>query len=271
MRWLALLATLFALPAAAAPQRVVSINLCADELALMLMPGPRLASVTAMARDPAETALSALAQAKTPNSGGIEEVLRLAPDLVLATRWSNPFTLRALNDRSIPVHLVDEARTLNDMRRNIAALATVLEVNADALLADFDARLARLQGVARGRIVILGDGFMTLGPGHVLDALVRHMGLVNIAGEAGIPAWGRLDMETLLTARPDMLLLGSYRPAAPALQHVSLRHPALARVVAHERITRVESKLWSCGTPVILEVAEALARRGPRAIRAAVR
>src|SRR5688572_3101869 len=93
-RWL-LLACLL-LPAAGqatAPQRVVSLNLCTDAMLFELARPGQIAAVTRLSRDPALSRFAREA-ARTPVIHGMaEEVLALAPDLVLAAPDSAAATL----------------------------------------------------------------------------------------------------------------------------------------------------------------------------------
>ena len=89
--------SLAAAPAFAdAPARVVSINLCTDQLALMLAAPGQLVSVTAFAQDPRQSATAAEAAALPANHARAEEVYLLAPDLVLASDFTAPATLAML-------------------------------------------------------------------------------------------------------------------------------------------------------------------------------
>lgn len=68
------------------PQRVVSLNLCTDELLLLLAGRARIAAVSALADDPVYSPAATLAEGLPQNHGTAEEVLRLAPDLALPDR-----------------------------------------------------------------------------------------------------------------------------------------------------------------------------------------
>ena len=72
-------------PAAAdaAPARVASLNLCTDELLLLLAEPRQIASVTHLGRNPAETPLWASARRYRSNDGSLVSVVGLRPDLVL--------------------------------------------------------------------------------------------------------------------------------------------------------------------------------------------
>ena len=81
---LALLALLLAAPAAAAPQRIVSMNLCTDQMALLLAGPARIVSISFLGPDPAESPLAGLARGIPVNHGLAEEVIAVKPDVVFA-------------------------------------------------------------------------------------------------------------------------------------------------------------------------------------------
>ncbi len=57
-RWLVMMALLAATPAAAQPQRIASMNLCTDQMVLLLADKSRIVSVSFLGADPAESPLA---------------------------------------------------------------------------------------------------------------------------------------------------------------------------------------------------------------------
>ena len=74
--------------APAVPRRVVSINLCADELLLALADPGQIASLSVYATDPDLSTVVAEAAAFPHHAASAESVVALAPDLVLAGRFT---------------------------------------------------------------------------------------------------------------------------------------------------------------------------------------
>ena len=72
-----------AAPAYGQPRRVASLNLCTDELLLLLGRPEQIVSVTHLAQDPAETPLWAAARRHARNDGSLVSVVAMRPDLVL--------------------------------------------------------------------------------------------------------------------------------------------------------------------------------------------
>ncbi len=80
---LAFLMLLIAGGPARAVERVVSLNLCSDQLLVMLAP-EKVAALTVLARDPSLSVVAAEARHLPVVRADAEAVLRLRPDLVLA-------------------------------------------------------------------------------------------------------------------------------------------------------------------------------------------
>ena len=72
-----------------APARVVSMNLCTDQLAMLLAAPGQLISVSHLASDPMASTMVAEAQAYPVNRGGAEQILLMEPDLVLAGSYTS--------------------------------------------------------------------------------------------------------------------------------------------------------------------------------------
>ncbi|WP_317616335.1 substrate-binding domain-containing protein [Paracoccus mutanolyticus] len=106
-----------AMPAGAAPRRVVSINLCTDQLALAVAAPGQLVSVSELARDPALSAMASRAAAIPSNRGRAEEVLALRPDLVLASSLGDAATVRLLHGWASPSPCSTRPRTWRDPGR----------------------------------------------------------------------------------------------------------------------------------------------------------
>lgn len=239
------------------PARVVSINLCTDQLAMAVAAPGQLISVSRFAADPGASAMADRAAAIPANGSGAEEVFGLAPDLVLAGRFTAPATLAMLRRLGVRVAVFDEARSLADIRDRIARMGDLLgrQAEAAALIADFDARLAALAPPpgARPSAALYGaqgyaDGRATL-PGAILAAA----GFDNVARDSGF-----LPLESLVERLPAAVVTGAAR-AAPSRADAILDHPALTRVTGGRGPLRLRGPDWQCGTPAVIDAIAALA------------
>ena len=92
------------------PQRIVSLNLCTDQLVLELVERPRIAMLSQLATDPLLSWRAAEARGVARFDGSVEAVMGLAPDLVLAGSLApdGTFTVTLRPTQTLRVRLVAE-------------------------------------------------------------------------------------------------------------------------------------------------------------------
>jgi len=255
---------LFASPAFAKPQRVVSLNLCADELALRLADPGVVKSVTWLSQDPRSANVAAQAAALPANDGHAEEALAFDPDLVLVGPFSEPTSIALLRRVGAPVVEVGAPQTLEGVRRQIRDLAAALgePQRGEALVAEMDARLARVAiDPIRPRLkalVLRPNGF-TVGPGSLVDEILSRAGLDNLAARLDIAADAQVPLEVVALLGADILILDRDEASAPSLADATLDHPAIAALASRMTIVSLPARLWTCGGPEIAEAVERLA------------
>lgn len=246
----AFLCLLLPLPARAAP-RVVSLNLCTDQLLVLLAPR-QVAALSPLARDPALSFVAKQAARLPIVRPSAEAVLRLHPDMVLATRYGAQTTVALLQREGVRVVRLGLPQSFPAIRTQIARLAALLGVAArgQALIAAMDARLARIRP-RPGRLTAIAwepRGY-TAGPDTLFGAILRAAGLHDVA--AGRP----IGREALLRHPPDLLVV-QQTPAYPSLATQMLRTPALAGI---PRIA-LPPALTICGGPFTARAVALLAR-----------
>jgi iron complex transport system substrate-binding protein len=266
MRSAAVGVALLAPPASAQPQRVVSINVCTDQLALMLAEPGQLVSVSFLGQDPVYSPLWAQARALPANRGKAEDIVMLRPDLVLAAPFSATATVAMLERLSIPVARIPHQSSLDDVAPALRAVAALLgaEARAEAILAAFDADRALLAAqaarVPRERAATWAARGWTGGTRGLAGDIMDTAGLDNIAGELGLEWGGVLALESLILSEPDLLILGRPTGGGHSQAQALLAHPALAALPAHARGAVMAESDWVCGTPHVLGAVAALIR-----------
>jgi iron complex transport system substrate-binding protein len=259
-----LLAGLLGTAGAAPPQRIVSINICGDLLALSLAPRARIASVTFLAADALMSPIAKAADGVPLNYGKAEEVLAFEPDLVLAGRYTTRATVALLERLGYPVIELDIAESLDDVRAQIRVAAAAMGVVAagEDMIATLDARIeavAAEQRESRPLAAVYGPNGFTPGPRTLSGSLIELAGFENLAARAGIHYWGHLPLESLLLARPDVLIVEAEEEPASALASQILAHPALLDLRDRITVTAVPRPLWSCPGPWIVDALDKLA------------
>ncbi|MGE4062544.1 MAG: ABC transporter substrate-binding protein [Rhodospirillaceae bacterium] len=248
---------------AQAPQRIVSMNLCTDQMALLLAGPQRIASISFLGADPAESPLADLAKGIPINHGLAEEVIAAKPDLVLAGRYTTAFAKAMLRRLRYPVIEIESPDTISGIHATMTSLGTVLgeEKRAAELLVDMDRRLAAAAappGRFGSAIIFDANGF-TVGRPGLADEVMTLTGLVNKAPELGIGAYGQVPLETMLAVRPERIIYLIYRPGVPSIASATMEHPALKRGMGLRTTLSIPGRLLTCGTPMVAEAAERLA------------
>lgn len=260
------------LPAAAGsagPQRVVSLNLCADQLLVPLADRDQIAALNMNARDRWMSAVAAQASGYRLIRGSAEEVLALDPDLIVGAPAFRTDALRAMSGRTYPAIELLPANSYADIRAQVLQLAAALghPARGQRLAARMDAALAAMKPAGQGRVAAYYQrrGYLT-GTGTLVDELMTRAGLVNLAAKLGKPALSRLSLEEIIAAQPDLLIVEEDSQAladqgAQMLQHPALRH--IPRIVLPQA--------WTvCGGPAYVAAVRRLnaqlsALSGPRA------
>ena len=241
--------------AAARPLRVMSINLCADQLVLALLPRDRIASVTWMAHDPDGSLMAPAAAGVPENHGFAEDVARQRPDLVIAGRFAAPATRALLKKLGYPLLEIDEASSFDDIRRVTREVAHAVgeEARGEALITRMDGQLAEL---ARDRApplrVVAWDGAgFGAGKGSLYDTLLGAAGAVNVADDQPVGGLGRPDVEILLRTAPTLLVKGAGMGEAPGLRRNIERHALVRRYWDGARTITIRQAAYVCGTPMV--------------------
>lgn len=265
---LAAAACVMASCAAAAPARVVSMNLCTDQLAMLLAAPGQLHSVSHLAAEPALSPLSDEARRYVPNHGLAEEIFVMKPDLVLAGSYTTRATVAMLRRLGLPVEEFAPEVSFADIAGNLRRLGRLLgqEAKAEDLVRSLDAALARpARAGDRPSAATYHANSYTSGGGTLTSEAMQRAGLENMAERLGFSGVGRLPLEVLVMNAPDLVIGGAPAPRSPALAEEVLAHPALS-ATASARV-QVPDKYWLCGTPFTAEAVRILAEAADRLAR----
>ena len=234
--------------------RVVSINLCTDQLVLALADPVQIAGLGRFSRHAEMSYLSAKAAAYPSLRGSAEEVLRLQPELVLAGAYSGRATREFLSARGLAVEIFAPPRSIAEAKAEIERMGSLLgqPVRAASLVAEIGAALAEASTSARGHptlsaLAIQRRGFAS-GRDTLLSAAIGASGYTNAADALGITGIGRAPLETIAKLQPDVLILEDLavsRDQSTALLH----HPVLARARGTTRIIKLPVAEVTCGGP----------------------
>jgi iron complex transport system substrate-binding protein len=258
----AILWSLWPAPAMAAAQRIVSLNLCTDELLLRLAAPEQIGSVTWLARSPSGSNVAGLAERVPINHGLAEQVIVANPDLVLAGTFSARVAVALLKRTPLKLVEFDVPRNFDQVRKQIRDVAALVgqEQKGEQLVQNLDTRIARVEARPPRRkptaIVFNPNGF-TVGRGTLVDQVISAAGLDNAAARLGMENYGQVPLEVLAMNAIDVLIVSESRDGPPAIATEILRHPVLGKLPS-TRVVPMPGRLWSCAGPALAEAVERL-------------
>ncbi|WP_052078368.1 ABC transporter substrate-binding protein [Spirochaeta lutea] len=239
------------------PQRIVSLAPNVTEILFALGIQNRLVGRTDFCDYPA--GVSEIPSIGGGMDAGVEGILALKPDLVIAPRDYFTASVEKLQDLSIPVLILDTVTELSGVFESISGIAQAAGVpnRGDALVQSMKERLQILQteletlSSPRPRVyyaVGFGDGGdWTAGGDTYIHQMITLAGGENIA--ADVSGWS-YSLEKLLEHDPELVLLPGSWPAEDAFK-VTPGYSSLTAVT--------EDRLYTINNDLI-------DRQGPRSI-----
>lgn len=255
-----------ALAVAAPPQRIVSLNVCTDQILVDLVPRSRIAAVTHLATDPLSAAKPERAAGLPVTKGAAEDVLARDPDLILAGAYTTSATVALLRRVGRRVEVVPQPQSIDGVRGLIRAVAQLVEEAAagDALIAEMDRRIAaarhREATTPRPTALVYQVNNYVSSSGSLIDEALGLAGFDSGSSQVRFGRNGQVGLEALLTAAPDVLVLASGPSTYKTTVADNLRHPALAEFARSRPTVIIPWPLWLCGTQHIAEAVEQLGR-----------
>lgn len=249
----------------AIPQRVVSLDFCADQYVLQLLDRERILAVSPDATEPYSYLRERAVGLPTVRPVA-EDVLMLAPDLVVRSYGGGPnasaFFERA-GIRVLNVGWASDIEAVMDVVETVAAGLGEHE-RGRRIAARMRERLAALAPTTPGATAMyLAPAGVTAGPGTLIHEMIRAAGLENFQQE---PGWRPLPLERLVREQPDQVAAGFFDVRAPRPDAWSAsRHPIARRQLEERPVVPLEAAWTVCGGWFLVDAVEALARGPDRA------
>lgn len=244
--------------AAEAAVRVASLNLCTDELLLLLAEPRQIVSVSHLSQSPYETALWQRARAHPANDGKLESVVALRPQLILTIGGSGG--ARAALARRFGARLVELPYPSSPAEGVAQAVQVAALLGRPGAALPYRQQLARLEAT-RPR---LKEGAFLSGGGLSLSPEGLGASWLALAGFRQPPLPNsRLSLETLATRPPKWLIRSDYRADQASRSTAWLKHPLVTRLSS--RTLTTDGRAWTCGgLPMLGEVVRLRAQRSAR-------
>jgi iron complex transport system substrate-binding protein len=200
------------------PERIVSSVLAVDEILAEIVSPSRIAGVTKAVDNPALFAYpGVIPQSAVRHHGGIEEILRLEPDLVFVANYSREATVRFLLSLHIPVVKLGQYSSIADVMRNVREVGSAVGAGerAEMLVQDMERRLAHVQAqvadLAKRRVLYYSEGGITAGRATVIDEAIALAGGTNVASIAGLSGEVEIPLELAVSLSPEVIILPGWK------------------------------------------------------------
>ena len=245
----------FAASSGAAPERIVSINMCADQLLLALADPDQIVDLSPYAANPTMSFMADKAAQYRHDAAQAETVVALRPDVVLAGSFNDPATLGILTRLGYRIERIDAANSIDELIaqiRQVAALTGHPDRGA-ALIAQIEAARQAAVTAALGRlhptaVVYQRRGYVT-GGDTLTGELLSIAGFTNDGGALAGTTGGFVSLENLVVNHPDYIVASSPDMSAVDQGTALLSHPVLTGLYPPSRRIVLPQRLVVCGGP----------------------
>jgi iron complex transport system substrate-binding protein len=176
---------------AAGLPRIVSMNVCSDQLLLSLADPGQILGLSRFSRDAWQSFAADEAWRFPILSGGAEDVLEAKPDIVVASLFDKRSTRELLKANGL--HLVEFSvpRTLDEVKQQISEMGDVVQHpdRAALAIARLDAAIARARQAVTDhhyRVLPLSRRGWVSGSESLVSSLLTETGLLNPAADLGV-------------------------------------------------------------------------------------
>ncbi|MGY4155952.1 iron complex transport system substrate-binding protein [Bradyrhizobium sp. USDA 4461] len=258
--------------ASAAGPRIVSMNVCSDQLVLSLADPDQILGLSRFSRDAWQSWAAEKARNFLRLSGEAEDVLLLKPDIVVVSLFDKRATRDLLKAHGLHLAEFTVPRTLDEVRDQIRAMGDVVQHpdRAELEIARLDAAIARARAVASAhhyRVLPLERRGFVSGDNSLINSLLAATGLTNAAGELGLGAGGFASLEAIVKLRPDFILVSEAGDRAEDEGRAFLLHPALERFYPERRRIVLPERLTVCGGVMLADALDRLTEELQRVTR----
>ena len=242
------------------PQRIASLNLCLDALLLKLVEPARINSLTYLSGNPQFSPFAQQAQHYYLNRGLAEDLVPRNPDLVLAGDFGAGDTKVLLSQLGFRVETLSLPRTLADISEHLHRFGklTGSEIAAEKMVRELEMQLTRLDADSSKPIPAFwyASNSYVVGADTLENELMTRAGFHNLALDKHLSGFARLDLEDLILAQPQVIIVEASDVQAFSLAQEYVQHPALRK--NNMRIIKLPATLSVCIAPIAAEVIENL-------------
>ncbi|MCY4199555.1 MAG: ABC transporter substrate-binding protein [Gammaproteobacteria bacterium] len=248
------------------PQRIVSLDYCADQYVLRLVERKRILAVSPHARR--EFSYMRAAATGLPSVRPVaEDVIVRRPDLVVRSYGGGPQAAAMFARAGIAVHQLGWADDFPSILRTIREAAEALGsiARGQALVDETMKRLTRLSrhhAAIPPTALYMTPAGVTSGPGSLIHTMLNTAGLQNFETQ---PGWRPIPLERLAYEQPD-LIAAAFFESATNHPHAwsAARHPVAQSQLKTREVIPIQGAWTACGGWFLMDAVEALSKGSRR-------
>lgn len=257
--------------------RAASINLCTDQLLMLLADPQQIVALSNLSRDQAGSFYFEKAQAFAQIDPVAEDLLPLSPDIIITGPYTSRYTLALLDELGLRVETIPIANSVDDMLGNVERLGELIDqpARAQLIVSQVRERLAKIAVLVAAdasqkaasrtpRVAVYDPNGYTVGRETLRGELIELSGWTNVASEQGIENYGVLGLEQLIKLVPQALIESPYSADTYSRGQMLAKHPAIQFSGLDPLIINVPSNQTICAGPWIVDVIEQLAEARDR-------
>ena len=242
--------------------RLVSMNVCTDQLLLTLADPEQILGLSRFSRDGWQSKAGDLSRYPVL-SGGAEDVLLIRPDIVVASAFDKRSTRELLKAKGLRLVELSVPRTLDEARQQIREVGNIVghPDRAAAEIVRLDAALARARRAVlerHYRVLSLSRRGWVAGSDSFVGSLLGETGLRSAAGDLGFAFGGFASLEAIVNLRPDFIVVSQAGDTARDDGQAFLLHPALQRFYPPEKRIVIPERMTECGGVLLADALDAL-------------
>jgi len=238
--------------------RVVSIDFCADQYALKLLPKNRILAVSNNAdkhfsymREKAENLLKIKPTA--------EDIILLKPDLIIRSYGGGPYATSTFEKAGIPVLQIPFVDNIEDIQNTIREIADHLGVRdlGEKIISEMIFRLNNIKkSNSKKTALYMTPSGATGGSGTLINEIFLRANLENFYKKKG---WGSIPIEDLAYENPSVVVGSFFTEKQNTFMWSAMRHPIARKQIINNQTFMIQSALTACAGWYLVDAIEAIA------------
>ena len=203
------------------PKHILTLSLSFDIMTLGIVPPEYLVAANKMANDPGISCIAnETRDIKTKlYSYPLETVVKLNPDLIIASTWTDKQMINAYRDLGYPVLVCKGPDNIEEVEQTIMTIAEALgeRDTGNKIISIMERKLQYIDKVVEGQAIKKPVGLLVSqmtcygGKGCMFDVLCTRAGVVNGIAKMGINNGQPVTKEMIIACNPDFFMLSAPR------------------------------------------------------------